>query len=158
MQTVEDSLRLSSSKQMAKICSALRIKYLLCFVRYLSVICVLQKASSVRSNLYVSWELVNTASYIQLQVSLFIYFSLYHRVTEKQLNLIHKNKFQDALSTKYIGSHSVAGVERSDHAIKELLQNSISSLQGNGCMERCIPQNQNGNWLRGLIHMRGGKS
>lgn len=145
MQTVEDSLRLSSSKQMAKICSALRIKYLLYFVRYISVICVLQKASSVRSNLYVSWELVNTSSYVQLQVNLFIYFSLYHMATEKQLNLIHKNKFQGALNTKYIGSHSVPEVESTGHAIRELLQNSISSLQGNGCMERCIPQNQNGN-------------
>lgn len=121
MQTVEDSLRLSSSKQMAKICSALRIKYLLYFVRYLSVICVLQKASSVRSNLCVSWELVNTSSYVELQVNLFIYFSSYHMATEKQLNLIHNNKFQDALNTKYIGSHSVPEVESTDHAIRELL-------------------------------------
>lgn len=58
---------------------------------------------------------------------------------------MHKNKFQDALDTKYIGSHSVAEVESTDHANRELLQSSISSLQGNGCMERCIHQIQNGN-------------
>lgn len=70
-QAVEDCLRLSSSKQMAKICSTLGLNTLFISTGTLSGICVLRKASDIRVKLLASWVFVNT---LLPQVNLGIYF------------------------------------------------------------------------------------
>lgn len=70
---LQDCLRLSSSKQMAKICSALGVKYPLYFLRYPKWYCALQKSGDIGVKLLMSWVFVNA---LLLQVNLGICFHI----------------------------------------------------------------------------------